>query len=98
MSIIEFIPFGRENAIKRSDLRDLMGVTDREMRYMIADARKEVPIINLQDGNGYYRPNDPAELQYYILQEKARATKILKNINVAVAEYNRIAGQERLDV
>lgn len=97
MDILEFIPYGRENAVKRSYLRDLLGVTDVEMRRMIAEARKQVPIINLQDGQGYYRPRQKEDLERYILQEKSRAKAILQNINVACEEYNRIYGQIKID-
>lgn len=97
MDILEFIPYGRENAIKRKTLRDLIGCTDREMRNYIAQVRKETPVINLQDGSGYYRPKDKDELQRYIMQEKARAEKILKNINVACQVYNEITGQLTLE-
>jgi len=97
MDILEFIPYGRGNAIKRKTLRDLIGCTDREMRNYIAIARKETPIINLQDGSGYYQPKDKDELERYIMQEKARAEKILKNIKVACSVYNKISGQLTLD-
>ena len=97
MDVLEYIPFGKENAIKRSTLRDLLGVTDRDMRVLIAEARKEVPIINLQDGSGYYRPTDKEELYQYIMQENARAVKIIRNIKVATEEYNRIGGQMTLE-
>lgn len=97
MDILEFIPFGKENAIKRQKLRDLTGLTDREMRRAIEVARKEVPIINLQDGRGYYRPDDKDDIQRYVLQEQARATKILRNINVACKAYSEIVGQTHLE-
>ena len=97
MDILEYIPFGRENAVTRSYLRDVTGLPDRDMRRCIESARKEVPIINLQDGRGYYRPNDKEELTRYILQEQARAQKILRNIRVACKEYNKIAGQLTFD-
>lgn len=97
MDILEYIPYGRENAIKRRTLRELLGVSDRIMRDLIADARKETPIVNMQDGTGYYRPKDKKELECYIYQEKARAEKILKNINVACKEYNKIIGQLTLE-
>lgn len=96
MNILEFIPYGRENAIKRRNLRELLGVTDRDMRRLLAEARKEAVILNLQDGQGYYRPTNREELYSYILQEKARAEKIIKNVNVAVKEYNSIEGQTTL--
>ena len=97
MDVLEFIPYGRENADKREDLRDLLGLTDAEMRRAIGKARKETPIINLQDGLGYYRPNTKEDLHRYIMQEQARAMKILANIRVACDEYNKIAGQIVLD-
>lgn len=98
MDILEFIPYGRENAIKRQNLKDLLGVSDRDMRIMIADARKKTPIINLQDGNGYYRPKEKSELMEYIMQENARAVSIIQNVRVATEEYNKIYGQMTLDM
>ena len=97
MNVLEFIPYGRENAIKRQDLRDMLGVSDRDMRELIAQARKETPIINLSDGQGYYRPNEKEDLMRYILQEQARSIKIMKNIRVAIKEYNKIVGQLTLE-
>ena len=97
MDILEYIPFGRDNAIKRKNLRDLTGLSDRDMRRAIELARKETPIINLQDGRGYYRPDDRDDLQRYVLQEQARAKKILQNINVACRAYNEIVGQTHLE-
>ena len=97
MDILEYIPYGRENAIKRKTLRDLTGLSDRDMRRAIELARQETPIINLQDGRGYYRPDDRDDLQRYVLQEQARAKKILQNINVACRAYNDIVGQTHLE-
>ena len=97
MDILEYIPYGRKNAIKRKTLRDLTGLTDRDMRRAIELARKETPIINMQDGNGYYRPDNRDEIQRYVLQEQARAKKILQNINVACKAYNEIVGQTHLE-
>lgn len=96
MDILEYIPYGKGNAVKREDLRDMLGVSDRDMRRMIAQARKDAPIINLSDGYGYYRPNDKDDLLRYILQEQARAKKILDNIRVACIEFNKITGQMTL--
>ena len=97
MDILEYIPYGRKNAIKRKTLRDLTGLSDRDMRRAIELARQETPIINLQDGRGYYRPDDRDDLQRYVLQEQARAKKILQNINVACKAYNEIVGQTHLE-
>ena len=97
MDILEYIPYGRENAIKRKNLRDLTGLSDRDMRRAIELARKETPIINMQDGRGYYRPDNRDDLQRYVLQEQARAKNILQNINVACRAYNEIVGQTHLE-
>lgn len=56
MTITDFIPYGRENAISRQALAQLTGMDDRQVRRMIEDARCNVVIINLQDGKGYYLP------------------------------------------
>ncbi len=78
-NIEDYIPFGKENAIKREQLSVVTGCSDRIIRMMIADARKRVAIINIQDGNGYYRPRvkelDEAKTQ--LKQEMSR----IKNIN-----------------
>ena len=92
-NIIEYIPVGRENAIKRSELRNLCGLSDREMRRAIENARKETPIINLSDGVGYYRPETREEITRYILQEKSRIKSINENIQAAIKTFNQIDGQ-----
>ena len=55
MCIENYIPEGRENAISREALGNIVG-DDRVARKMIEDARCNVVIINLQDGKGYYLP------------------------------------------
>lgn len=55
MNIIDYIPYGHENAITRKQLEQLTR-PDRSMRDLIKVARKEHAIMNLQDGKGYFRP------------------------------------------
>lgn len=78
MNIIEYIPTGKDNAISRADLRRLTGLGDRAIRDMIADARRETVILNLQDGGGYFIPEkDEAHLiRQYIMQEEHRLRSI----------------------
>lgn len=38
MTITDFIPYGRENAISRQALAQLTGMDDRQVRRMIEDA------------------------------------------------------------
>lgn len=56
MDIVDYIPFGRENAVTRAQLRSRTGIDDRTIRDMIADARRDTVILNMQDGKGYFRP------------------------------------------
>lgn len=80
--IINFIPFGKENAISRHRLATLVGCSDRKMRTFINQARKKNVIINSQDGRGYYRPTikDVAAVRKFKKQEENRAKEIFKCI------------------
>ena len=72
------IPFGRENAITRADLAAKLGMSDRVMRRAIEEARLEgLFILNAQDGRGYYRTTDLAELKAQYDSDTARALSIL---------------------
>ena len=93
MNLLEFIPFGSKNAIKRADLVMASGMSDREMRRCIEELRKETPIVNMQNGQGYFRPETEEELNHYIAQEKARATTILKNLRAAEKQLQIVRGQ-----
>lgn len=78
--ITDYIPWGRENAIKRKDLLAACGLSDRDMRRDIEAARKNgVFIINMCDGRGYWQTNDLNEVFEWHEQEKARAIKIMAN-------------------
>ncbi len=65
INIIDLIPVGKENAIKREQLTRLcfqygliadVKDKDRAMRDLIGEARMEHPIINMSHGDGYYQP------------------------------------------
>ena len=74
-----YIPYGRENAISRKRLAQATGLSDREIRETIALARRNTVILNLSDGNGYFRPipgeEDNLVKQYY-KQELIRLKRI----------------------
>ncbi len=63
MNILDYIPYGRENAISRVKLRQLTGLTDSKMRELIRQARHDVPIVNLQSGEGYFIPTKMEEIE-----------------------------------
>lgn len=82
--IISFIPFGHENGIGRNELRIMTGLSDRKTRKMIEDeSTEEHPILNLQDGRGYFRPTSKDELltKIYRNQEHKRAVSILQKVS-----------------
>lgn len=76
MNLLDFIPYGKENAVSRSQLCKLTGLTDRKVREQISQLRRTHVIINDQSGHGYYRTTDRAEIERYVRQETARLKSI----------------------
>jgi hypothetical protein len=76
--MIEHIPFGRNNAVTRKYLCMVTGMDDRTVRNLIARERRYTPILNSQDGKGYYQPtlDDAEEVKDFIRQESHRAKSI----------------------
>lgn len=70
--ILPHIGIGRENATRRIFLRMQTRMSDRAMREGIALLREEYPILNFQDGQGYYLSYDKKELLQYRNQEMHR--------------------------
>lgn len=85
MSILDYIPYGEENAISREDLKQITGLTDRQMRKKIEIARETTPILNFQGGKGYFIPTETE--QYLIIkwlrQETNRAKRIFDGMRGA---------------
>lgn len=82
IDIVKYIPYGKENAIDRTELAIKAGCSDRTMRDLINSARKRVVIVNIQNGSGYYRPteNDVGEVKKFKRQEENRAKDIFKGL------------------
>lgn len=78
MNITDFIPTGKENAIRRDTLVTMLNLPDRRVRQMIEDARRDgALILNAQDGTGYYRSEDVGELKRQLHRNHSRAMSIL---------------------
>ena len=98
-TIADLIPEGRNNAISRKILSQLcvqhglidetVKDADRAMRKLIQKERKDFVILNLSNGDGYYRISkaDMQDLQRYIRQEEKRAKSSFRNIKLARALY-----------
>lgn len=80
-NILDYIPTGSQNAIKRRDLVRMTGLCDRDVRDYIHFARRKIPIVNLSCGRGYFIPDmntewDRALLVRYVRQEERRLRSI----------------------
>lgn len=93
INILDYIPKGRANAIPRARLRYITGLTDSKMRELIREARKDVPILNLQTGEGYYIPDNKEEVRRYIKQEEHRAKSIFANLRSAKDYLEKLDNQ-----
>ena len=79
--IERYIPYGRENAVTRTQLVIRTGLPDRRVRREIEKARADGNIIiNSQTGEGYYRTDDLNEIERQYRQEKGRALAILRQL------------------
>ena len=78
MNICEFIPRGKENAIRRDRLVTMLNLPDRTVRHMIERARRDGALImNASDGAGYYMSEDVGELKRQYRTNHNRAMSIL---------------------
>lgn len=92
--ILPYIGVGRENAVKRRFLRTMSGLGDRAMRKGIERLREDYPIVNMQDGAGYYLTYDPSELLRFIKQQHSRAVENIASTLGAEKELEK-ANQEK---
>lgn len=99
VSIIDLIPIGHDNAISRDYLvtlcvqhglvKENLKDKDRAMRDLVGEARKEYVVLNLSDGNGYYRPTlkEFLDLQRHIRQIRSRINKEEERLKPELALY-----------
>lgn len=78
MNIIDYIPYGKGNAISRKALSDASGLPDRVMRKQIEKERQNHAILNSQDGGGYFRPlpEEKMLVERWMRQERSRSKSI----------------------
>lgn len=99
VTIIDLIPIGRDNAISRDYLvtlcvqhglvKENLKDKDRAMRDLVGEARKEYVVLNLSDGNVYYRPTlkEFLDLQRHIRQIRSRINKEEERLKPELALY-----------
>lgn len=73
----EDIPFGRDNAITRSDLARLWNVSERDVRRVIARMRKEhapdAILSSTRRPAGFWRSREPEEIETFLREMESRA-------------------------
>ena len=94
MNIERFIPEGKENAISREVLARRLGLTDRQTRKLIEEARdRGVLICNDGDGTGYFLACDLGQIERQYRKDRARALSVLKRLKT-MRTMLRDAGKE----
>jgi hypothetical protein len=73
INIIDYIPYGKENAISRADLVTLTGLDDRTVRGAINRLRADGELIlSSSHRAGYWRSDNPAEIESYLRECDSR--------------------------
>lgn len=79
----EIIPIGRENAITRGELAELLGMSDRDVRDVVARLRRQggndpyVICSSSHNPPGYWRTNSDVEIMAYWAETHSRARNTL---------------------
>jgi len=82
--------YGKKNAIKREELCAKLGVSDRKMRRMVEQARRDgLAVCNDQDDDGYYIADTPDEYDRQYRQIYDRAMSMLVQLK-HFRETNRL--------
>lgn len=93
--VYESLRYGRENAVKSSDLARRLGFkTVRELQKQV-EAERAAGYVILCDsqGAGYYLSNDPVELRRFTRTLNARAANTLKAAESAQRALDAATGQ-----
>ena len=79
MNIIDIIPEGKENAVSRSFLVSITGMTDRGIRDAIQALNESgTVLICCEAGKGYFRPKTVEEAERYINSSKSYLVTLAK--------------------
>lgn len=88
---------GQDNAVKHDVLKSLTGLKDRQLRLALEQARQDFCVINMQDGKGYYLPDNKEDAKKYYKQEYNRAMSILKRLNGTKQYISELEGQVEIE-
>ena len=81
MELLNLIPYGKENAISREDLSKLTGWDDRKGREEIKRLmRHGERILSSSSAKGYWRSDDPDEIDRFLKESDNRRTTEALNV------------------
>ena len=97
---IEDIPIGRENAISRKNLAAFWGVSDRVARKIVSELRTiddgtDYVIVSASRFSGYYRTQNPTEIEWFIKEMTNRVRGTFRAIKVARKVLRRIKAEQQ---
>lgn len=98
--LMEYIPTGKENAIKAKELATLLGLNYRAVTSLIHSLRAGGAVIcsdNSSDCNGFYKPTCKAEIEKFVKQMNSRTIKIksaVKPAEKALREMEKLSINE----
>ncbi len=94
MKLIEFIPYGRANAISMRTLSKRRGVDPRTLRLLIQREREQgAPICSNWEQGGYFMSANKNEARIYYRQQRSRIRSAIAALN-GVKRYLRGGGDD----
>ena len=91
ITVLDYIPYGKENAIRRSTLADLTKLTDREVRKLLKNLVADFGVVANYRTGGYYRTKEISEVETAIKIERARLLAVEHTIE-QLEEYKKKLG------
>ena len=96
INIIDFIPYGQENAVPYSQLTLVTGWDKRKVRAELHKAKCKERICFTQDGKGFFRPIEGEEdgiAERFMKQEQHRINELIEALK-PFRDYCYIKGLE----
>ncbi len=100
LDILSLIPYGKENAVTKQSLAVQLNRSERDVRNMIAELRKEGEvIISSSHGKGYYKPrkSEAGEVMKFVAEQNSRANEIRLSTAGARKWLAGNSGQQEMD-
>lgn len=97
LQIFELLHVGAENALTLRELVQLTGEDERSIRRRIQAERKAGKLILSDNQNGYFLPENPADVQRFARSMSRRAAEIAGIARAAEAALADLSGQTMVE-